>query len=679
MHRDIHHRTIVRPSSHNTSGDAFVHALTRKHFGAEPEWPLHVREFLNDITRSLRSPLHNSRYPVELKEAIQLDSEEFSTIRHLQNLIVRLRRNEDGSIVYTLREGRLAGENTTSAVRDKPIEEFLDQESLQAILPHVQQAFAGEAVQFEYVVDGRTYLRFFAPIFDELSHEVTEVVGSLTDISAQKETERQLRSSEHLFRKLIDSIPIGILKQELHADGLVHDEVANTEFQRISGYSVDELWAMTNETRMSLIHPAERDAVIRRWTEWQSNPNDGTLNLCYRFLHRSGEYRTFQNYLVKFHSEAGNLVCVQAVLDVTTDAENERQLRHLASYLEQSVTPIFEITESGELRTMNGAAKEEFNDLVALGMRHALLADFPSMASRMHQSAARVFKRVVSVGSDYYEQHVYFMPEAKVYRIFCHNITTLKRAEEELRESLEKERALSLLRSTFIDTISHEFRTPLTGINTSAELLQRYDKVMNHDERVMHLEAIRNRVQEIVELVARFTTQSSMRNMRDSFTPADIDLVPVVQRILEETRSFATDRKQKLVYEVPTREVMISGDERLLRHAIRNILLNAIQYSAEGSSVQLRMCAVKDAVQITVIDEGVGIPERELELLFTPYFRGTNSGRLPGSGLGISIAKEFIELHKGSVEIQSRVGIGTTVVLTIPMLDLKKAQEESAH
>ncbi len=654
-----------------TDAEHLVGALVQKHFGQLNAVDPTIQQFVNDLKLSLRK--HAARLPINMIAKIKEDAraedscEEMRTIRNLQNLVVRLRREADGSILYVMREGRLAGSDTTSVVRNKPLNEYLSDEELQTVLPQIQKAFEGETVHMEYSVGGRSYIRHYAPLIDDYHDDIREVVGSLTDISGQKEIERQLRSSEHLFRMVIDNVPVGILKQEVHADGHVHNEVVNAEFQRISGYSVDELWNMSAAQRNEMIHREDRENVRDRWLEWMAKNDDSTLRLKYRFQHRNGAYRIFQNYMVKFHSEEGNLVCVQAVMDITGSHENEKQLRHLASYLEQSVTPIFEVNAEGEVTYANAAAEREFKNLRQLNAQHPLLQGFDSIKLELHEDSP-LSKRMISVSLNYYDQHFYYMPEAQVYRVFCHNVTTMKLAEEELRESLEKERALSLLRSTFLDTISHEFRTPLTGISISAELLQRYDENMSLTERGMHIQAIRARVQELVSLVSRFTTQSNLHTMRDTFSPVRVDVVPVLRKIIEEVRSAAVDRKQLLVYDFAEIPAMINGDERLLRHAIRNILLNAVQYSTENSAIQIRVHRSDDDVRVTVIDEGMGIPEDEIERLFTPYYRGTNGNKAPGSGLGISIAKEFIELHGGSVEISSRVGIGTTVMISLPLL-----------
>ncbi len=670
MQQDSIHK-LQQTQQHGGDAEHNVLQLTRKHFGEPDQWTPTVRQYVHELQRALRKGgLRFSSGSAEVCDDIlpsELQCEELQTIRNLQNLVVRLRREADGSIVYTLREGRLAGADTTAMVRNKTLQEYLGEETLAVILPYIKRAFEGETVHLETEMGGRTYVRHYSPIVDEHSHEIREVVGSLTDISTQKEVESQLRSSEHLFRMVIDNVPVGILKQEVHADGRVHNEVVNNEFQRISGYSVEELWNMTAEQRNDMTHRDDREYVNSRWAAWMAENDDSTLRLTYRFQHRSGTYRTFQNFMVKFRSEEGNLVFVQAVSDITSTVEREKQLRHLASYLEQSVTPILEVNDSGEVSYMNEAANREFKKVLELGTKHPLLAGFEQWREELRTTPSQLLKRMISVNLNYYEQHIHFMPEAKVYRVFCHNVTTMKLAEEELRESLEKERALSLLRSTFLDTISHEFRTPLTGISISAELMQRYDASMEAKERAQHVQAIRDRVQELVQLVARFTTQSNLHTMRDSFRPQALNVVPVLKKILEEVRSAVVDRKQKLVYELPGESIMVSGDERLLRHAVRNILLNAVQYSPEQSAIQIRLHQSADDLFVTIIDEGIGIPEKEIDRLFTPYFRGSNANKVSGSGLGISIAKEFIELHGGSVEISSRMGIGTTVNIRLPL------------
>ncbi|MBL7997475.1 MAG: PAS domain-containing sensor histidine kinase [Candidatus Kapabacteria bacterium] len=590
------------------------------------------------------------------------------TVRNLQNLVIKLHRRDDGEIVYDLREGKLAGDFTTKEVFGKTPLELFGEDVARITMPNVERAFAGETVQFEYELNGKNFLTLLEPVQRD-GMRVSDVVGSMIDITDQKQTEYKLRHNEQLFRMLIESMPVGVMKQEVrNDDGTVHDEVMNAEFLRITGYSADELIAMDGEARAALFHPDDLADIMKQWYEWGISTTESVLHLQYRYKHRAGNYRWLDNYLVKYPSkDSTREIVLQVVLDITSRIESEQHLRHLASYLQQSVKPIFEVKESGIITFLNPAADRAFPDLYERKFEHPVLQQFADVMDAIRDSPDNVHKRMLDIGDEYYEQHIYYMPEADVYRVFCHDITTMKIAENDLRDALDKERTVNMMRSRFITTISHEFRTPLTGISTSTALLTRYNETMKPEQRIQQLESIGSRVQELVKLIEDFTSQSSVRSLRDHFAPVIMDINNLCRSVIEEARSFAIDHKQKLEFVLPQEHLYVNGDEKLLRHAIRNLLMNAIRYSHTNSTVAIRLERLEKAVVITVTDNGIGVPEGERQYLFTPFFRANNVGKIPGSGLGLSITKEFVELHHGLVGVEANPTGGTIATIHLPM------------
>lgn len=588
------------------------------------------------------------------------------TLSKVNNIVIRLRKTDEGRIEYVMREGKMAKTYTTIDVYGKTPVEVFGEEVSQTTMPHVLRAFDGHKVQFEYCLDSNWFLTQLEPIItDGIAHEV---IGSMIDITEQKRIEAELRSSEQLFRMLLEYMPVGVFKQENSLiDDSIRNGIANPEFQKITGYSIDDFEQLSEQERAELFHPDDIDRVMDEWRNWGYAEGEQILHLQYRYKHRAGVYRWLENYLVKYPSTDKDYeVVLQVVTDITERVSSEQHLRHLASYLQQSVKPIFEMKRDGHITFMNPVCESTFPELSFIRLQHPILHGLEQVLDEIAQSESKYFNRFINLGNEYYEQQVYFMPEVGVYRIFNHNITPLKQAEMELRDALEKERSISLLRSRFINTISHEFRTPLTGISTSVAILSRYNEVMKTEQRMNEITNITKRVSELTTLIDNFTTQSSLRSLTEHFNPEQIKLDELCRMITEEVRSHATDKDQVIVFSSDNNSFDFVGDRRLLGHAIRNIMYNAVQYSHEAMTVQVELTQDESNYIFSVLDTGIGIPDEEIDQIGMPFFRANNVGKIPGSGLGLSVAKEFVELHKGKIKLETALSVGTKVTIVLP-------------
>jgi PAS domain S-box-containing protein len=588
------------------------------------------------------------------------------TLSKVNNIVIRLRKTDEGRIEYVMREGKMAKTFTTVEVYGKTPVEIFGEEVSKTTIPYVLMAFEGQEVQFEYCLEDRWFLTQLEPI---TSNGITkEVIGSMIDITEQKRVQAELKSSEQLFRMLLEYMPVGVFKQENSLiDDSIRNGIANPEFQKITGYSIEDFEHLTEQERAELFHPDDMQRVMDEWRNWGYAEGEQILHLQYRYKHRAGVYRWLENYLVKYPSTDKNYeVVLQVVTDITDRISSEQHLRHLASYLQQSVKPIFEMKRDGMITFMNPVCENTFPELSFIRLQHPILQGLEKLLDEIANSESKYFNRFINLGNEYYEQQVYFMPEVGVYRIFNHNVTPLKQAEMELRDALEKERSISLLRSRFINTISHEFRTPLTGISTSVAILSRYNEVMKTEQRMNEISNITKRVSELTTLIDNFTTQSSLRSLSEHFNPQHINFYEVCRMITEEVRSHATDKDQVIVFSSDKTSFDLIGDNRLLGHAIRNIMYNAVQYSHEAMTIQVELTEDESNYIFSVLDTGIGIPDEDIDQIGMPFFRGNNVGKIPGSGLGLSVAKEFVELHKGKIRLETALNVGTKVTVVLP-------------
>ena len=238
--------------------------------------------------------------------------------------------------------------------------------------------------------------------------------------------------------------------------------------------------------------------------------------------------------------------------------------------------------------------------------------------------------------------------------------------EEELRSALAKERELNELKSRIIATVSHEYRTPLTTILSSADILEHYDSRLTAEKKKNHFQRIQSSIKYLTKLVEDmlFVHQAEIGNLE--FNPAPLDVERVASEIVNEFHGNSTSQQSiNFEYQGICRNAFL--DEKLLQLILRNLLSNAIKYSPKTSPVRLELSCELNQIVLRVSDQGIGIPAGEKSLLFNPFFRGSNIGVTPGVGLGLVIIKECVDLHGGEIFVESEVGKGTTFTVTLPL------------
>jgi signal transduction histidine kinase len=249
---------------------------------------------------------------------------------------------------------------------------------------------------------------------------------------------------------------------------------------------------------------------------------------------------------------------------------------------------------------------------------------------------------------------------------FVSDISERKKAEAELHKALAREKELGQLKSNFVSMVSHEFRTPLGVILSSAEILDSYFEQLDPGERREHLKSIQRNTRRMAGLMEEVLVLGMVEAGKMEFKPSPMDLRVFCQRLLEELQT-ATERKCPVAFEPENVPTKASADERLLRHILSNLIGNAIKYSAAGSPVEFEIRAEGRQAICVVRDRGVGIPPEDQERLFQAFHRGANVRDVPGTGLGLTIVKRCVELHGGTLHLESRPGHGTTVTVSLPL------------
>jgi PAS domain S-box-containing protein len=257
---------------------------------------------------------------------------------------------------------------------------------------------------------------------------------------------------------------------------------------------------------------------------------------------------------------------------------------------------------------------------------------------------------------------------------FAQDITQRKRAEEELLKTLEREKELSQLRSNFVSMVSHEFRTPLGIIQSSAELLRDFHERMPPGERNDQLESITRNTRRMAGMMEEILVLSRLDADKLDFQPAALDLNLFCRRVVDEVLS-ATNRRCPIELSLKSVSPAAEADEQLLGHIFTNLLSNAVKYSEPGTTVRFTVERDGHDAVCVVRDQGIGLSEDDQQQLFKAFHRGGNVGNRPGTGLGLLLVKRCAELHGGKVQVSSKIGEGTTVIVWLPVFGVNHEED----
>ena len=260
------------------------------------------------------------------------------------------------------------------------------------------------------------------------------------------------------------------------------------------------------------------------------------------------------------------------------------------------------------------------------------------------------------------------------YLSFVLDISDRKKAEANIYKSLEREKELSEMKTRFISMVSHEFRTPLANIYSNAQLLERFEEKGNKEKKGQSLERILNSVQILNSMLDDVSLFGKKQSGKLKFNPGSVDFDSYISSLVDETlTNFNMERHVR--FEKAEDVGTVYTDKFLLHHIVTNLLSNALKYSPEETEVSIKINNPKQEwINITIQDHGKGIPEKELNKIFEPFYRASNIDNVAGTGLGMAIIKHCTDLLKGRLYIESEIGIGTTVSVNIPV-SVKKQKE----
>jgi PAS domain S-box-containing protein len=240
-----------------------------------------------------------------------------------------------------------------------------------------------------------------------------------------------------------------------------------------------------------------------------------------------------------------------------------------------------------------------------------------------------------------------------------------KKAEEEARKSLEKERELNELKSKFVSIASHEFRTPLSAVLSSAALIQQYKEKKDYDKQDKHILRIKSSVNHLTQILNDFLSLGKLEEGKIDVNFEVIELEEFLEEIREEVSSFLK-AEQKVNVTCPVDISKVQTDSRILRNILFNLISNASKYSDAGTTIHIDCERNNQRIIISIRDEGMGIPKEDQKHLFDRFYRASNAGNVQGTGLGLNIVKRYVDLIEGEISFESEPEKGSTFSISIP-------------
>jgi PAS domain S-box-containing protein len=523
------------------------------------------------------------------------------------------------------------------------------------------------------------------------------MIGGIQDITSEKILKVKLQQSEERFKGAFDNTALGM--GIVNSDGYWIE--VNNRICEILGYSKEELKTMQiddityfEDLEMSL---ANKEKLV--------NKEISNLKIQKRYVHKNKSliWVELSVTIVENKLEKNEYFVVQFI-DISERKRIEEENKYLIDENNRN-----KANQLNEAKNMYRLLAENTVDLICL---HNINGSFIYVSPSIHKLLGYTPEELLGKfpeefvhpedveilrnSFNYYttekenitpeiryrnKKGSYFWLESKAilvkengipsgFQSSTRDITQRKIGEKIIKDTLIQERELNELRTNLVSTISHEFRTPMTTIRTSAELIALYLEGQNFDNSLIiekRLNSITEQIDRIVELMNTVLIIFKEESGKTSFNPVTFDLKQLCFDVIDlNFNNF--DNKRKVVSSFYGDSFYMFADKNLMEYCIINILNNAFKYSKGLKDIILKVNATHDTIVIEIIDFGIGIPKEDQPKLFNTFFRGNNTDGFQGTGLGLYIVKTFAEKNSGTVEIESQLGKGTNVTLKFPLI-----------
>jgi len=654
-----------------------IGVICHVHVGPAREWSGEDISFASSVASMVSLSLEESRWQ-ETMDALVRSEEKYRQV--VENANEAIAVVADGRIRYANPQcTRLSG-FTLTELYARPFLEFVHGDDTQLVLGNYLKRLRGEPADASYefrIIDKAGLTRWVHINAVSMEWEGgPATLNFLTEITDRRELQENLKRSLAEREIVLKTALVGISFTSNRRHRWVNDA-----FAQMLGYEKEELVGQSSQ-----IHLRDREtweafgaaaypvlASGRPYVaEWQLMRKDGSLFWC-RVAGVAIDPKELSRGTIWSH------------IDVTERHELQENLRHSLTerdvILKSALVGISfavdrkHVWVNDTFAQMLGYEKEE---LVGKSSSVHFLSQenwesfgrdaYPRLAAGLPYSTERQFKR--KDGSLFWcEVAGRAVDPSDLSRgsIWTNvDITARKQAEEEIRRALEKEKELNELKSRFVAMTSHEFRTPLATILSSAELLEQYSARLPAEEKRELNENIRTAVERMTKMLDNVLIIGRAEAQMMEFKPAPTDLAAFCGDLAEEMR-LAAGRGRALDYSYEGARGAVRIDEKLLRHVLVNLLSNAFKYSPQGGAVGFRVRVENGGAEFEIADRGIGIPPEDQPRLFETFHRARNVGSISGTGLGLAIVRKSVDLHGGSITFDSAPEQGTRFRVTIPL------------
>jgi len=494
----------------------------------------------------------------------------------------------------------------------------------------------------------------------------------------------ELQESEAELRAIFNQAAVGIKLGTLDGRFLK----VNQKFCELLGYSQEEL---INKTFWDVTYPDDIPYHQNNLQKLIAGEVE-TFSIEKRSLHKNGNFIWINLTVSLIRDLTGKpIYSVGIVKDIRNQKQAEEDLKRQFAAVEAAIDGIailsgdtYIYVNQAHVEMFGYSHPEEFIGKSWIEIYNPQEIQrfqtdvFPILMQQKHWRGETIAKK--KDGTSFEEEVSLTISEQGDLICVCRDISEQqaalrdrKKAEADICKALEKEKELSELKSRFISMTSHEFRTPLAVIASSAGILKSFSHKLNEQQKQKHLQCIQTYVQHTTQLLDDILLINKAEAGKLSFEPNCLELVNFCHTLVEEIQlsspqyhlSFCAQYKDSLS---ACDKFVAFMDKKLLRQILSNLLSNAIKYSPDSSNIQIDLSIQDKSVVFLIQDEGIGISPQEQQHLFEPFYRASNVGNVPGTGLGLVIVKKCVELHQGRITIASQVGFGTTFRVELPLI-----------
>lgn len=680
-----------------------------------------MKNNLKRLVPAIERELRDAKVRVKQKqaeEALRISEESYRTLIENQG---------EGVAIVNLKEEftfvNPAGEKifgvSPKGLNNKSLIDFVEPKQFKKIQNQTLNRSKGEKNTYELEIlrpdkVKRTLLVTGTPKYDK-SGDFIGTFGVFRDITDRKQMELAISESERRFKELANLLPQTIFESNI--DGII--TFANNAGLMTFGYKPEDLTKGLNI--IDMIAENDRNAAYKNI----KRVFDGLppIKNEYVMLRKDGSNfpaLTFTSAIVHDEKPAG---LRGTIVDITNQKQIENDLKKLSEAVEQSPASIVITDIRGNIEYVNktfsdttGFSFEEVANknprILASGytpinvyedLWNSILSGktwYGEFLNKKKNGDLYWEEAIITPIKDHEETIINFLAvktditerkkvekELELHRNHLQELVNIrteelnevnkklheeilkqKEAERKVQEALKKEKELNQLKTRFVSIASHEFRTPLSIILSSADLLNRYGNKWEPSLFSQQIERIKKNISRMTNIMDDVLIISRADSGRITFEPSNVNLENICTTIITDMNVLLT-KNHNLVFQYMLADRIFLLDEKLLELILSNLLSNAIKYSINGGNIEFMVFAEEGNIVFNISDNGIGIPEKDQFHLFDSFHRAGNVGEVQGTGLGLSIVHRSVKMHGGSIEFSSKEGIGTTFIVKIPILN----------